>query len=395
MPGEKKGSKKKEEKTCEYRMHDYKPCGRKLHDDEHCIFHSKDIEGKKEKFNDPFWKEFERQKMHGEFYDFNGFVFPGNISFRGKTFEKSANFEDTQFLWEANFSGAKFSGDAKFGGARFSGDAKFGNTQFSGAVEFPYTQFSGDVEFPYTQFSGHTYFGDTQFYGVANFQEAQFYGVADFGTVKFDGAAHFNKAKFKEEANFENIKIEKYSSFYMLDTYFSNVSGLFESIEDNKKKFKYSNKTEFLPDNFYLILGEKTTARYPIISREIRDDMYLLRFKEKHPKMHFIWWLFADCGRSFSRWALWSFGFAIAFAFIYYSFYTDYMLNFQTVYISEDFPLFSFIYYSIVTFTTLGFGDIVPRTGWLQFWVMLEVILGYIMLGGLISILANKLARRS
>jgi hypothetical protein len=28
-------------------------------------------------------------------------------------------------------------------------------------------------------------------------------------------------------------------------------------------------------------------------------------------------------------------------------------------------------------------------------WVMLEVILGYIMLGGLISIFANKLARRS
>jgi hypothetical protein len=71
------------------------------------------------------------------------------------------------------------------------------------------------------------------------------------------------------------------------------------------------------------------------------------------------------------------------------------MLNFQTVYVNEEFPLFSFIYYSIVTFTTLGFGDIVPRTGWLQFWVMLEVILGYIMLGGLISILANKLARRS
>jgi hypothetical protein len=103
----------------------------------------------------------------------------------------------------------------------------------------------------------------------------------------------------------------------------------------------------------------------------------------------------ADCGKSFFRWALWSLGFAIGFAFIYYSFYTDYMLNFQTVYVSEEFPLFSFIYYSIVTFTTLGFGDIVPRTGWLQFWVMLEVILGYIMLGGLISIFANKLARRS
>ncbi|MFC2146257.1 potassium channel family protein [Acidobacteriota bacterium] len=187
----------------------------------------------------------------------------------------------------------------------------------------------------------------------------------------------------------------KYNSFEILDTYFYNVSGLSEFIEENKKKFKFSNKTKFLPDNFYLILGEEATARYPIISRKIRDDMYLLSFKKKHPKMHFIWWLFADCGRSFFRWALWSLGFAIVFALIYYFSYTDYMLNFQTVYVSEAFPLFSFIYYSIVTFTTLGFGDIVPRTGWLQMWVMLEVILGYIMLGGLISILANKLARRS
>jgi hypothetical protein len=51
--------------------------------------------------------------------------------------------------------------------------------------------------------------------------------------------------------------------------------------------------------------------------------------------------------------------------------------------------------YFIVTFTTLGFGDIIPGPGWPQFWVALEVIMGYIMLGGLISILANKLARRS
>jgi hypothetical protein len=53
------------------------------------------------------------------------------------------------------------------------------------------------------------------------------------------------------------------------------------------------------------------------------------------------------------------------------------------------------VYYSVVTFTTLGFGDITPIISTAQKWVMAEVITGYIMLGGLISILANKLARRS
>lgn len=56
---------------------------------------------------------------------------------------------------------------------------------------------------------------------------------------------------------------------------------------------------------------------------------------------------------------------------------------------------FSPYYFSIVTFTTLGFGDVTPLNMAGEFWVTAEVILGYVMLGGLISIFANKLARRS
>ncbi|MBW2993226.1 hypothetical protein KY317_01475, partial [Candidatus Woesearchaeota archaeon] len=46
---------------------------------------------------------------------------------------------------------------------------------------------------------------------------------------------------------------------------------------------------------------------------------------------------------------------------------------------------------------TLGFGDITPSPScwWAQAIVTLEVTFGYIMLGGLISIFANKLARRN
>ena len=52
-------------------------------------------------------------------------------------------------------------------------------------------------------------------------------------------------------------------------------------------------------------------------------------------------------------------------------------------------------YYSIVTFTTLGFGNLVPLNLSAQIAIAVEVLFGYIMLGGLISILANKLARRA
>jgi voltage-gated potassium channel Kch len=146
-----------------------------------------------------------------------------------------------------------------------------------------------------------------------------------------------------------------------------------------------------LPDNFLIKLGEESLVNLPIISRKIKDDMYLLSFKKKHPKMHFLWWLFADCGRSLLRWALWSILFAVFFAYVFFS------MGPEAFTINSKLPYsgITMLYYSVVTFTTLGFGDVIPNTVTAGMIVMLEVILGYIMLGGLISILANKLARRS
>ena len=52
-------------------------------------------------------------------------------------------------------------------------------------------------------------------------------------------------------------------------------------------------------------------------------------------------------------------------------------------------------YFSVVTFTTLGFGDVIPACWQGELLVTIEVILGYVTLGLLISILANKVARRA
>ncbi|MHB8111211.1 MAG: pentapeptide repeat-containing protein [Syntrophorhabdaceae bacterium] len=103
----------------------------------------------------------------------------------------------------------------------------------------------------------------------------------------------------------------------------------------------------------------------------------------------FIWWLLSDCGKSISRWASWSGIIVILFAIIYH------ILGQQHFHIAFlNFSLFTTIYYSVVTFTTLGFGDFVPKTHVAAIFVMIEVVMGYIMLGGLISIFSNKLARR-
>ena len=55
----------------------------------------------------------------------------------------------------------------------------------------------------------------------------------------------------------------------------------------------------------------------------------------------------------------------------------------------------SAIYYSVVTVTTLGYGDVLPASGPAQVVAMAQVIIGYVMLGGLLSIISNKMVRRA
>lgn len=109
--------------------------------------------------------------------------------------------------------------------------------------------------------------------------------------------------------------------------------------------------------------------------------------------MRFFWWITSDYGRKTWPWILWSSGIVFLFALIFKRlgishFHIDRIPR-------ESWGFGAYLYYSVVTFTTLGFGDITAKTHIGMFWASLEVILGYIMLGGLISIFATKVARRN
>jgi hypothetical protein len=356
---------------CGYKQTIIKTCNRPLYDDKHCIFHSEDIERKKNNFRLDFWKEFERQKEQEENYDFIGFVFPEDISFEWKVFDKKTDFTRSQFSGLAHFNYAKFSEIISFAEAQFSEIVAFGEAQFLEIVSFAKAQFSKD--------RSNTFFSDAKFSGEADFSNAQFFGEADFNNAEFIGKSNFTYVKFKD-----------FNQCNMTDTSFDNVSGLLEYLAENRKKIKHPRGIKYLNEKCKPILGEATVSRLPLLSREIKDDVYLMSFKDKHPKMHFLWWLFADCGRSFLKWFGWSMLIALIFAFVFMAIGPE---SFKPK--PEGYTWFSFFYYSIVTFTTLGFGDITPITWCTEILVTIEVFLGYLMLGGLISILANKLARRS
>jgi len=163
-----------------------------------------------------------------------------------------------------------------------------------------------------------------------------------------------------------------------------------------RTNFERSIVTGIEYDQTGIFNGARIESCYgsPMFKRFVQDQDYLEEFRKNHKYWYIVWSLFADCGQSFGRWACWSFFFAILFACAFYGFGEEaFCLGNGADGITWG-PLTT-LYYSVVTFTTLGFGDITPKSTSAIWLVMAEVILGYVMLGGLISIFANKIARRS
>ena len=138
-----------------------------------------------------------------------------------------------------------------------------------------------------------------------------------------------------------------------------------------------------------------------LLKRYVEDENFLYEYEQTsfpwwRRVLRWLWKWTCDYGRSFKRWSWWSAFLAMVFAVIYWKVFGCNSIAFNVAKLGVDQPGFrGYLYYSVVTFTTLGFGDIVPLTNWARLVVGLEVIAGYIMLGGLISIFANKLARRA
>jgi uncharacterized protein YjbI with pentapeptide repeats len=123
--------------------------------------------------------------------------------------------------------------------------------------------------------------------------------------------------------------------------------------------------------------------------RAIMDQNYLHEFRTKsrlNRLVYLLWWVTSDCGRSIVRWSLWTNVVALVFALAY----TMVDIDFG----AHPTPL-SPVYFSVVTLTTLGYGDVLPASMPAQILAMVEVVLGYVMLGGLLSIFATKMGRRA
>ncbi|MCH7870453.1 MAG: pentapeptide repeat-containing protein [Planctomycetes bacterium] len=132
-----------------------------------------------------------------------------------------------------------------------------------------------------------------------------------------------------------------------------------------------------------------TCYGHALFVRDAQDQDYIETYRAQHPIRGWFWHHLTDSGRSLVRVALIGIAVALLFGVVYATWPA--MLNMSA---SAQTPWTPY-YYSLVTFTTLGFGDVTPATLAGELWVGAEVIAGYLMLGLLVSILANKVARRA
>jgi len=195
----------------------------------------------------------------------------------------------------------------------------------------------------------------------------------------------------------EEEKLNIYREIEHIPTDFSRRGNFLCALWDRawKKKAPVTNIYEF---NTNTVMDSSTNPR---LKRYIDDEQWIESWRT-NPKGRWwrepvfrLWELTSHCGRSIGLWVLWSVIIAMLFACIYTSLGIENVAFDATELLDEQPTFSSYLYYSVVTFTTLGFGDIVPLTGEARLAVGCEVVLGYIMLGGLISIFANKFARRS
>jgi len=313
-------------------------------------------------------------------------VFDGEVHFRDVLFGDVVSFIDgTQFRKIANFSRCKFEHLADFGNVQFGKIADFSQTRFVGIAIFSDVQFEEEANFSLSEFK------------ETAFHNAKFGGYSDFGCSRFQFPVSFQDVKYWSDS--PRITLARW---LWKDGVWGKLLKCILFLHKNSPEGKPEK-----PAQFFLDRQNIDEVSNPLFKRYVADQQYIRSFQENHNVVYWLWRISCNCGRSLMLWAFWSLILALIFGLLYADFSCPSFLN--DTFISDFLDWvdpkikigdtannwFTGFYFSIVTFTTLGFGDVTPADGAGQFWITLEVILGYVMLGGLISIFANKLARRS
>lgn len=317
--------------------------------------------------------------------NFRTVVFQQEISFRRSVFEADLDFDETTMQHHCEFREVTFRGRANYHNVTFHKSVSFWRAKFHSAADFHQAQFHDNTVFHEAQFQKEANFSRVLFQQTLDCTGTNFAGVAVFNRATFLGATRFTGAKFAAVASFRDVQ-------YTVNTIRQSIIS----------KFTKNSKN---PTEFYLDSQHVDEVANPFFKRYVADQQFIRAFNKANPMLARLWRWSSDYGRNLGLWAFWSLFFAFLFAIAYMPFPSwlpawipDWSPQFHQAtgkYSGEPLTFWNSFYFSIVTFTTLGFGDVVADNATARLLVTLEVIFGYLMLGGLISIFANKLASRS
>ncbi|NVK23756.1 MAG: pentapeptide repeat-containing protein [Gammaproteobacteria bacterium] len=199
-------------------------------------------------------------------------------------------------------------------------------------------------------------------------------------------------------ATFNNVDLSgsniSHSNLKLAELKHVNLSGLQWKLKGYFKRLSEAFKRERTP--FHLGCRIDSCYGNERFIKAVREESYIEEVARDKIGFYRFWLLSSDCGKSIALWILWSAVMVTMFAFLYSSYgETGFTFSNDMTCLIRDGSFLPYVYYSVVTFTTLGFGDITPSIPATILLVISEVILGFVMLGLLISVLASKVFSRS
>lgn len=287
-----------------------------LHDSEGlCIFHSKDINWKKELFNDEFNKLFE------------AISFLNEVHHDGLNF----NFAEFQFVYSSNsfdvLNNRKFNGYVDFRNSVFHNTFQCRNTSFE-TLNLDNAQIQGmfiiqnsnlnklflkdsildNIIFTKVNITEYSFFNNLLCKNFATFEETHFGTTTDFSFSKFlsnssdydvrfeeiifGGEVNFEKTTFESELSFINIVFQNTCSFTntlfskKYNTLFDNLSVqkflIFKSTDSSNKLFNYT-VSFLLDENSVDGIIQFENANFLNIFESCRKQLHYL---EKIGKVH-------------------------------------------------------------------------------------------------------------
>ena len=326
-----------------------------------------------------------------------GCTFKNIVNFRTVVFQKDVDFRRTLFEADLDLDETVLHGSCAFREAIFQRRADFHSATFHKSASFWRARFHNAADFHRVEFRRNAVFHEAYFYNEVNFRRALFQGILDCTGTWFSETTAFNNATFLGTANFTGAQFVAVAAFREV-RYIPNT--LLQFVRDKLGRRRHH------PTEFYLNSQHVDEVENPFFKRYVADHQFIRAFNQANPVLAYLWRWSSDYGRSLALWASWSilfvFLFAIAYRFPFPSWTSLWLADFTPhfhqitgTYSGKPLTFWDCFYFSVVTFTTLGFGDVVADNTAARFLVTLEVIFGYVMLGGLISIFANKLASRS